>query len=49
MSLALPGQGVRERDPDRAVLAADQQINMGELGAIASQSLANEQRHGFIS
>ena len=45
MALRLPGQGVGKRHADRAVLVADQQIDMGHFVAFARQGFADEHRH----
>ena len=39
---ALPGQGVGKRVADRAVLVADQQVDMGDFIAFARQRFADE-------
>ena len=43
--LRLVGQGVGEGRPHRAVLGADQQIDVGHLVAVADQRFADEHRH----
>lgn len=45
MPLALPGQCVGKCHTDRAVLAADQQVDMGDLVAFAAEGLTNVHRH----
>jgi len=41
MTGTLAGQGVRERDPDRSVLAANHQVDMGNLIPVTSQRFPN--------
>ncbi len=48
-ALLLVGQGVGKSRPDRAVLRADQQVNVGNFVAFAGQGFADEHRHGCIS
>ena len=45
----LVGQGVGERDADRAVLVADQQVDVGDLVAVADQGFADEHGHECVS
>ena len=45
MSLALTGQSVGKSRAHRAILAADQQIDVGNLVAFAAECFANEHRH----
>ena len=45
VSLALTGQCVGKRHTHRAILAADQQIDMGDLVTVARKGLTNVHRH----
>src|ERR1700678_4069802 len=49
MPFALPGQGIGKRHAYRTVLAADQQIDMGNLVSFSGQRFSDEHRHGRIS
>jgi hypothetical protein len=45
VSFALSRQGVRKRIPHRAILVADQQVDMSDFIPIARQGLANVHCH----